>query len=249
MRRKDVSFWLSALSVLWASVLMGTSAASTRQNDAQASLSVTWLDPAEVFPSGAQRVGQHVKGTFEYIDVSISWEVGSTATSKDPKVLGLRVLLTPSDPTTWGLSPRVMGLVPKQEPREAIYIFFPAILRALGYSPEGDLTRDPRVQRWVRCHWRKVSLAISRVAVHEIVHVVVPTRDHRSKGLMRSRLSEAALVRYRPAFDARLANAFRMGLAARTSKTLVADAAQTRGPSAVGRGRGPLPCLRERGEP
>ena len=224
MRKRDVRFCCSAFCMLCALILVGTSAASAPQNDVvnpKPQLNVTWLDPANLFPSGAQRVGQHVKWIFENIDVSTSWRIGSIAISNDPSAFGLRVVLMPSDPTSWGLSDRVMGLVPKKEPREAIYVFYPAILRALGYEGDG-VASGPRLETWVRRHWREVSLALSRVVVHEVVHAVLPALDHHPKGLMRSKLNEATLIQYRAAIDPHLAALLRVGLTNPSSTRVVA---------------------------
>ena len=106
----------------------------------------------------------------------------------------LRVILVDSDyprPPEGPLA--VLGAVAPDAPRTAVWIYTRAVARVLGvrWPPESASIGAQRA----------LGLAMGRVAVHEVVHVLSPGTGHSADGLMASRVVRRTLVGPRPSLD------------------------------------------------
>ena len=128
------------ITMMSALVCLGQTIASGESVPASAtapSLIVVWHDPEGLFRTGSERLGRQVKDIFEAIVVETAWKQGETNPSADSSAVQVRVVLRPSEPSSWGLSKNVLGVCfIRTSPPNAAYIFFPAVARALGYRPQ-----------------------------------------------------------------------------------------------------------------
>ncbi len=81
------------------------------------------------------------------------------------------------------------------------------VARSLGYPPEVLKKRWPTAREK-----RELSRALARVTAHEVMHVLLPGRDHAEAGLTRGVLSREALVDPGEEIDPSVAEAFRSAL-------------------------------------
>ena len=170
------------ITMMSALVCLGQTIASGESVPASAtapSLIVVWHDPEGLFRTGSERLARQVKDIFEAIGVETAWKQGETNPSADSSAVQVRVVLRPSEPSSWGLSKNVLGVCfIRTSPPNAAYIFFPAVARALGYRPQNlikyGLTPRQRVA---------MARALSRVVAHEVVHAIDPGLDHAPNGL------------------------------------------------------------------
>ena len=171
-------------------------------------LILTWQDPDELFSLGSQRVGQYVKAIFEDIGVSTAWKAGVVVNTADPRTVVVQVLLRRSDATTWGLSPEVMGVAfSKTTPQDTVYVFFPSVVRTLGYDPQVVMRYGASMRQSMELNW-----ALSRVVAHEVLHAVAPLLKHASGQVMEGQLKRALLLMPNVRIHARRAETFRLEL-------------------------------------
>jgi len=121
-----------------------------------------------------------------------------------------------------------MGAVlSKTAPQRTTYLFFPAVLRALGYRPAVLMNR-PLSQRE---EW-EVARALSRVLSHEVIHAMVPSMPHARVGLTRFKLDRDYLLHPKGVIQPDTAEAFRRQLAwlsPHKAETPVATQSQQKG--------------------
>jgi len=96
---------------------------------------------------------------------------------------------------------RIMGSVPVMPARHAVWVYVHPIWRAL------ELPANRRSAS--EAETRAFAVAVGRVAVHEIVHALLPEAPHTPGGLMRSALDRHDLTHGRIALPAAYASALR----------------------------------------
>ncbi|MGE0453217.1 MAG: hypothetical protein AB7O37_01445 [Vicinamibacteria bacterium] len=97
-------------------------------------------------------------------------------------------------PAPAGASPRLLLAVARHDVAPAtIWIYVPSVLRAAGL-PAAAETLD-LAQR------RELGIALGRILVHEILHLLAPERPHTATGLMAARLGRTQLVEAAPRLD------------------------------------------------
>lgn len=85
--------------------------------------------------------------------------------------------------------------VARPDPQPAtIWIYLPSVLRAAGL-PSVPEALDGRQRR-------ELGIALGRILLHEILHLLSPGRPHAAAGLMAARLDRALLVESSPQLDA-----------------------------------------------
>ena len=153
-------------------------------------LVLQWFNVPGLSDAAFASLAQELDGIFRLIDVEVSWQKSATVPiavgGGDPHV---NVLLLASDPSAWGLRSNVLGLVFRGEaPSEQVFIFFPAVVRALGKDSRGG---------WLERAREDVELgrALGRVIAHELVHAIAPDHPHTLFGLMGFHQNREALLR------------------------------------------------------
>jgi len=170
-------------------------------------LKLTWYDGYRLLPHGFELMTAEVHSLFNPLGVRIDWKQGQAGPipgphggSADPAEI--LVILSPSEPLGLGLSRDVMGAVLGQEvPRRAIYLFFPAVARTLGFRSNGETVRQPK---WVR----DLGRSLGRVLAHELVHAIAPEQPHAVDGLMSCSLKRNYLLAPRAELDPESASVF-----------------------------------------
>lgn len=99
----------------------------------------------------------------------------------------------------------VMGAVQRQGSIRALWIYSANV--AVG-TRLGWRTRD----RWSLRERQAFATAMARVALHEIVHLVCPWREHEPEGLMASELDAATLIGSRIRLTSELRRDFTLGV-------------------------------------
>lgn len=147
-------------------------------------------------PPTAVRMLQHeASSILDEGGLPATWAAAGQQTAPDGRAL--RVILVATDYPRRG--PRaggplaVLGAVAPDAPRPAVWIYTRALARVLG-------VRWPAEAASVGAQ-RALGLAMGRVAVHEIVHVLSPRTGHTANGLMASRLPRRHLVGPRPGLE------------------------------------------------
>ena len=206
-------------------------------------LMLTWYDGYRLLPHGFDLMTAEVHSVFNPLGVRIDWQQGQAGPipgrnggSADPAEI--LVILSPSEPAGLGLSRDVMGAVMGQEvPRRAIYLFFPAVARALGFRSKGETILQPR---WSRDFAR----SLGRVLAHEVVHAIAPEQPHAIDGLMSCLLKRNHLLAPRAELDPESASVFLAeldrALPGRTGETAIAPGLSWAPP---GRWFAPIPPL------
>jgi hypothetical protein len=138
-------------------------------------------------------VGRELQRAFEPLGVEIDFTEA-----------GVPVVLVPTEPAEWGFPPDAMGTVagPRDHPR--IYVFFPTVVRSVGYRPEVLRERWP-TQR----EERDLGKALAKVLAHEVIHAVLPSRPHGEEDITRWKLDRESLLASRIAIDPLLAEELR----------------------------------------
>jgi hypothetical protein len=158
--------------------------AATSSGADRRTLELVWMDPQGLFPD-FEAVQSEADAVFADLGVSVRWEVGTAprSSSADRDPVRIQVVLMPTEPSTWGLSPTAMGVVllPDRRPQDSVFLFYRPILRNLGLGTKGDSMLRPGERR-------DVARALGRVVVHEVIHAVAPNLAHSDEGLMHDAL-------------------------------------------------------------
>jgi len=168
-------------------------------------LELVWLDAHRLFPD-FERVRSEADPIFRDLGVEVRWEVGSDPRRSGAGKRRIQILLMPSEPSGWGISPNAMGVVllpasalrapaglaeasrgpPNRTQLESVYLFYRPILRNVGLGRRGGAVLNPRERR-------DVARAIARVLIHEVIHVIAPNLSHADEGVMHDSLLFGAL--------------------------------------------------------
>jgi hypothetical protein len=198
----------------WLLVAFAMIAATSRGEDRR-TLELVWLDHHGLFPN-FEGVRSEADAIFRDLGLAVRWEVGTDPRPSNAGRLRIQVVLMPSEPSTWGLSPAAMGVVllPDRSQQDSVFLFYRPILRNLGLGTKGDSMLRPSERR-------DVARALGRVVVHEVIHAVAPNLSHSDEGLMHDALLAGALSKRKIEVDVRTRNAFLFGLeTARTAPAL-----------------------------
>lgn len=150
-------------------------------------LALDWNDGYELMPISYEGIAEEVCQIFEEIGVGVRWTEPGPGEGEQPLTTRVRVNLMPIESSYWSLPKHTMGVVIGEEvPRTAVYIFYPSVLRTLGYELVADLARSPRERA-------RLTRALGRVIAHELVHAIVPEREHDHEGLLNSNLKRKHL--------------------------------------------------------
>jgi hypothetical protein len=150
-------------------------------------LSLDWNDGYELLPISYEGVAEEVFQIFEEIGVDVRWVEPGRGEGEQAATTRVRVNLMPIDSASWSLPKHTMGVVIGEEvPRAAVYIFYPSVLRTLGYELVPDRRRSPRERA-------RLTRALGRVVAHELVHAIMPDREHDHEGLLNPKLKRQHL--------------------------------------------------------
>ena len=151
-------------------------------------LELVWLDAHRLFPD-FERVRSEADPIFRDLGIDVRWEVGSDPRGSGAGERRIRVVLMPSEPSGWGISPNAMGVVllPERSQQDSVYLFYRPILRNLGLGRRGGAMLNPRERR-------DVARAIARVLIHEVIHALAPNLSHADEGVMHDSLLMGALA-------------------------------------------------------
>jgi hypothetical protein len=185
------------LMVLWAATAKGEQART---------LELVWLDAHGLFPD-FDRVRSEADPIFRDLRVAVRWEVGSDPRPFSADEVRIQIVLMPSEPAGWGISPSAMGVVllAERARQNTAYLFYPPILRNVGLGRKAGAMLNPRERR-------DVARAVARVLVHEVIHTIAPNLSHADEGVMHDALLMGALSRSEIAIDDRTRNEFLRGL-------------------------------------
>lgn len=188
-------------------VVMVMSAATSRGEDRR-TLELVWLDHHRLF-SDFDRVRAEADAVFRELGVAVRWEVGTDPEPSSSAELRIQILLMPSEPSSWRLSPAAMGVVllpdRSRSQQSSVFIFFHPILRNLGLGRDAGAMLRPSEKK-------DVARALGRVVVHEVIHAVAPKLSHADEGLMHESLLVPALSNRKIDVDQRTRRAFLLGL-------------------------------------
>jgi hypothetical protein len=170
-------------------------------------LDLVWLDAHGLFPD-FDRVRVEADAIFSDLEVSVGWEVGTDPGPSAAGVRRIRVVLMPSEPSGWGISPNAMGVVllPNRGRQGSVYLFYRPILRNIGLGGREATMLTPRERR-------DTARAIARVLLHEVIHAIAPRLSHADEGVMHDSLLMGALARREIAIDDRTREEVLRGLA------------------------------------
>jgi hypothetical protein len=169
-------------------------------------LELVWLDAHGLVPDFRQ-VSAEAEPIFRDMGVRVHWEVGTDPRPSGPGQVRIQIVLMPSEPSGWGISPNAMGVVlfPDRARQESVYLFYRPILRSAGLGRSaGTLLKPPER--------RDLARAVARVMVHEVVHAVAPNLSHADEGVMHDALLVGALLRRAITVDDRTKAEFLRGL-------------------------------------
>jgi hypothetical protein len=172
----------------------------------QRELHLVWLDAHKLFPD-FERVRSEADAIFRDLGVSVRWEVGSDPRASEASEHRIQVVLLPSEPSGWGISPNAMGVVllPSREQQDSVYLFYRPILRNAGLGRRAGTILNPRERK-------DAARAIARVLIHEVIHAVAPNISHADKGVMHDSLLIGALSSPRIEIDDRTREELLRGL-------------------------------------
>lgn len=189
-------------SALLLAVLMSSGVAMGNQRV----LEIVWIDAHRLFPD-FERVRSEVDSIFRDLGVAVRWEVGSDPRPASAGELRIQVVLMPSEPSGWGISPNAMGVVllPQRGRQNSVFPFYRPILRNLGLGGIAGSMLKPRERR-------DLARAMGRVLVHEVVHAVAPNLSHADRGVMHDALLIGALSNVEIEIDDRTREEFLRGL-------------------------------------
>jgi hypothetical protein len=171
----------------WCVALVTTATLASPRPGSTASLQLFWSDQRNLLKDkllarGYETMTREVAAILADAGIHVSW---SPLTEKALGSKGIVVVLTPAEPTNWGLPAGTLGTVMGRDgPIACVYMFYPAIARMLRVQRNSSRsTRDFHV----------LGKAIGRVASHEIVHAMTPELPHSGSGLMMANLTRNAL--------------------------------------------------------
>jgi hypothetical protein len=115
----------------------------------------------------------------------------------------ITVVLMPGRPGPQ-LRPTVLGVVRRAAAPRVLWLFPEAVAAALGLPAPAGVASSPKEQAIF-------ATALGRVAAHELVHLLCPSRPHDRAGLMAERMSQAVLRGGPLTFDDALRRDFERG--------------------------------------
>jgi hypothetical protein len=178
-------------------------------------LHLAWIDSYKlVSPRGHGVVAEEVGALFRDLGIEVAWSQGLPAKSPSAAVQ-LTVILMPCDSTGWGFPKGVLGTVPAGSgPPSRVFLFFPDVVRALGFRPPASRTRDlgQSPVSFRPNEEYEIARALGRVIAHEVIHALCPEQSHVRKGLMRARLDLSFLRQSRVSISPRIARRLRARL-------------------------------------
>lgn len=167
-------------------------------------LALQWCDPHGLYQQGWAGIGTELTRAFAPFDVSVRFAKEMDAEQED-RIL---VVLVRSEPEAWGLPPGAMGAVMSRSASERhVYLFFPAVARALGHRPDALRRRWP-----TPIEERALGRAFARVIAHEVIHALLPSRPHSEEGITGRTLDRSSLLASRIEIDPALARELRAAL-------------------------------------
>jgi hypothetical protein len=143
------------------------------------------------------------------VEASITFQ--PPAASLDPRAVTL-ILMNGTAPAQ--LKREVMGVVRREGSARVLWVYSAAVAAGARLSWESRLRWRPRERSGF-------ALAMARVAVHEVVHLVCPGRDHDPDGLMAQTLGAARLTGARIPVSLALRREFAAGVQAIWGRSLV----------------------------
>ena len=172
-RKYRAGHGLQQLAVLFLVGLGVFSHSRAARADEDLELRLVWVNTVTEFPLAFDLMAGEVGFIFAGMDVEVVWS-DTTAALLDQEVPTLRVVLTPAEPSAWGLGEETMGVAPRAGGSGAsIYVFLGSILRVLGFDLQGDQRMSPEDRR-------AIARAVARVVSHEVIHVLDQHPGHDS---------------------------------------------------------------------
>jgi len=167
------------------------------------SLSLAWVDVAGTAPWAFSPAAGELSALLGRLGIrlSVRWvDVHAVTTASE-----LTVILLPQRPAASRLSPEAMGAtsIGSGSPRTVV-VFAADVARTLGLTSPA-----PSWSMLQRLHF---GVALGRVVVHELVHVLIPAQPHVREGLMAATLSGAQLRGPTPPIAPATAQALRSAL-------------------------------------
>jgi len=146
-------------------------------------LRLVWSDPLQGLPFSFDYVARELAST---LSVRVAWRPAPSEYRLAPHEI-LVVLLDSEPPGSLGsgvMGSTTRGLVPK-----TLWVMLPNVKRTLWRDLASSPSFLPGFSR------AQLARAVARVVAHEVLHVVAPAVPHASRGLMRSHLGRAELIR------------------------------------------------------
>ncbi len=180
--------------------------AAILRGEARRELELVWLDAHGLFPD-FERVRSEADLILRDVGVAVRWEVGSDPKPSTAGERRIQVVLMPSEPSGWGLSPNAMGVVllPDKSQQNSVYVFYRPILRNIGLGRREGAMLNPRERR-------DAARALARVLIHEVIHAVAPNLSHADEGVMHDSLLMGELSSRDIEIDARTREELLRGL-------------------------------------
>ncbi len=179
--------------------------------DEELQLRLVWVNAATEFPLAFDLMSGEVDFIFAGMEIEVVWS-DTTSALLDQDIPTLRVVLTPTEPSTWGLGEETMGVAPRAGGNGAsIYIFLGSILRVLGFDLDGDRRMSPEDRR-------AIARAVARVVAHEVIHVLDEHPGHASRGIVSPKLDRDFLSQPKVQLWPATARMVRAGLLALSQK-------------------------------
>jgi hypothetical protein len=164
-------------------------------------LSLVWVDVVRLAPSAYPHAAREAADLIARMGVqAVMRQAAYDAVLEERE---LAVIVLPRHPTSSG-RPLVMGATRRGVPTRAVWIYLEGVAGTLGLGPPA---------LWSPVQQREGGRAMARVAVHELVHAVVPALPHAPQGLMAERMSRRLLLSDELALEAATGAAFRAALA------------------------------------
>ena len=167
------------------------------------SLSLAWVDAAGTAPWAFAPAASELSALLGRLGIRASVrrvDVHAVTTASE-----LTVILLPQRPAASRLSPEAMGATStgSGSPRTCV-VFAAEVARTLGLAAPWPT--------WSTVQRRDFGVALGRVVVHELVHVLIPAQPHVREGLMAAKLSGAQLRGPTPPIAPATAQALRSAL-------------------------------------
>ena len=187
-------------------------------------LRLSLIDGAELFPHSMRHLRSELEENLVRLGIEVRWSADVSqviASGSLPDVPEVNIAFTPSDPSGpgWNLSPGAMGVCAGGGKTSTVFVFYRPVLRTLGLPQNGERPLRPQ-------EFRHLTVALSRVIVHELVHRFAPSLPHASEGFMRADLDRRALTERHVTLDRRSREAMIRGL----TEESVGDVERTREP-------------------